>query len=525
VRGLAGEGACGGGAQKAWRVLAGVFVFGASLLLYWFSLAPNAMDGDQALFQTKAYKLILDPFAQTHPLYVVLAHLFTLLPGGFPVAFKVNLLSAFAASGALVLLYLIGLLETGSVLAALGGALALMVAHSFWFHAAIAEVYTLNILLIFGVIYGLLLWDRRPERPGYLYLAAFLLGLSLTNHVLNGLMVPPVLVWLLGAERRGRLTPGVTAKAALGGLLGLAPLLVLMLRVLPSLGLQETLRLSLFGGTDTAGKLTQDKWQQKMLYFGLDRLLWKSAAAGALFLYQFFLLQLGFLALGVRRAGAASRARGLLLAVALLYVLFAVSYKVHDFWVFLLPAWAVLAVFISHGLAGALESDGLGLKGCAAVLVLFILLPVGLYSMAPRMVSAARIGLLEQRRQLYAVQGRDQGSNFFAGYFWPPQRGNRDYEWARDILEGLDRGALLVAFTPQKYLFEYLQVAEGVRPDVEVRWVPAREQTAFVASQPERPIYFCDSNPHLYRLKDLPPGYSVRRQGNCFRIVRGFETG
>ena len=122
----------------------------------------------------------------------MLTHLFTYLPFGDP-AYRVNLGSAVYAALAVVAVYAAGLLLSRRVVAAASGALAFGLGTALWSQAVIAEVYTLNALLVSVTIVVLLLWrERRKDR--YLLLSAFLVGLCLTNHLTSGLLLPASLL-------------------------------------------------------------------------------------------------------------------------------------------------------------------------------------------------------------------------------------------------------------------------------------------------------------------------------------------
>ena len=124
------------------------------------------------------------------------------------------------------------------VVAAAAGALAFGISGVFWSQAVIAEVYTLEALLVALVIFVLLVWrDRRGHRP--LFLAALLVGLSLTHHLTSVLLVPATLAFVFLVDR------GVFSKMELllGGLgralIGLLPLLYLPVRALMEAPLNE----------------------------------------------------------------------------------------------------------------------------------------------------------------------------------------------------------------------------------------------------------------------------------------------
>src|SRR6185436_2656693 len=78
--------------------------FGLPLTLYVRTLAPGLLLGDSAEFQTLAYTLGMT-HATGYPVYLLLAHAFTLLPLG-DLASRVSLFSAVSASVALALVYL-----------------------------------------------------------------------------------------------------------------------------------------------------------------------------------------------------------------------------------------------------------------------------------------------------------------------------------------------------------------------------------------------------------------------------------
>src|SRR5215210_2339187 len=130
-----------------------------------------------------------------YPTYLMLTHLFTYLPFGDP-AYRVNLASAVYGVAAVLVVYLAGLRLGGRAVAAAAGALAFGLSGAFWSQATIAEVYTLEALLVALVVFVLLVWrDRRDGR--YLLLSAFLVGLSLTHHLTSVLLVPATVAFVL----------------------------------------------------------------------------------------------------------------------------------------------------------------------------------------------------------------------------------------------------------------------------------------------------------------------------------------
>ncbi len=145
-------------------------LFLAALCLYLPGLARQPLPGDVAVYLRRAHDLQLDSFAQTHALFLGLAHLAMRLLGWWPPALAASLLAALAAATAVALTAAI-LRHLGvGVAGTLFGAGALAVSHTMWFHAVIPEVYSLNAACMAGMILCALKWDKatlarpRPER-------------------------------------------------------------------------------------------------------------------------------------------------------------------------------------------------------------------------------------------------------------------------------------------------------------------------------------------------------------------------
>ena len=168
-------------------VLMAVAVFLISFSAYVLTLAPTITMEDSGELVTAAATLgIAHPSG--YPLYVILGKLFTLLPFG-TVAWRVNLMSAvFGALTVALLSILLWKLLKRRIIAA---ALSLFYAFSpiFWSQSIIAEVYTLNSFFVVLLILIALLW-REERRSSYLCWFAFILGLSMTNHTMMVMLVP-----------------------------------------------------------------------------------------------------------------------------------------------------------------------------------------------------------------------------------------------------------------------------------------------------------------------------------------------
>src|SRR3954447_21895470 len=211
----------------------------SALALYVRTLAPALLLGDGAEFQTLAATLGM-AHPTGYPIYLLLGKLFTWLPIG-TTAYRVNLLSACAAALALALLYLLGRRLGCRRSAALVGPLALGVCHLFWWHAVMAEVYTLGAMFLAGVLLLLFTW-RHTGNWRWLLAAGLLGGLSLGVHTTVMLAAPAVLIYLLLTTRRWADWAGAIAGAAAGVALALLAFVILDARDAPASFYNSTAR-------------------------------------------------------------------------------------------------------------------------------------------------------------------------------------------------------------------------------------------------------------------------------------------
>src|ERR671916_1647456 len=214
-------------------VLAGAAAGLLVLFLYLGTLSPTVLYYDSpamldaVMLQMQAAVLgIAHPTG--YPTYLTLTHLFTYLPVG-DVAYRVNLASAAYGALAVGAVFTGGYLLSRRVVAAAVGAVAFGLGESLWSQAVIAEVYTMNALLISLTLLALLLWrDRGRER--YLLLAALLSGLCLTHHLTSGLLVPAALLFVGLVDWRRLLEWRLMLRCAGLFVLGLTPYVYLPIR-------------------------------------------------------------------------------------------------------------------------------------------------------------------------------------------------------------------------------------------------------------------------------------------------------
>ncbi len=215
---------------KAWKsfALASVGVL-LGFILYYCTALPGVGWADTAALQYRVWRFQLKSdlgLALAHPLYILLARGFTLIPlGNF--AFRVTLFTV--VCGAVSLGFTFDLLRrlSGSVLAATVGTLSLAVSHTFWRDAVIAEKYALYAL---GLLVELWLVERfvRLRQPKWLLLALLVNGLNFSGHDLALLHAPAYLGFIVWALRSRTISPRHVALGALLFLIGSLPMTLVM---------------------------------------------------------------------------------------------------------------------------------------------------------------------------------------------------------------------------------------------------------------------------------------------------------
>ena len=213
--------------------LAGVGVALFTFVLYLRTLAPTVLYLhspfllDAAMLQMQVCVLgITHPTG--YPSYLMLSHLFTYLPFG-DCAYRANLASAAYAALAVLVVFAAGYVLSRRVVAAATGALAFGVGTTLWSQAVMAEVYTLNALLVALALLSLLIWRERM-RDRYLLLSAFLVGFAMTDHLTSGLLLPASLLFVAIVEWRKLVEWKLVLKGVGLFLLGLSPYLYLPIR-------------------------------------------------------------------------------------------------------------------------------------------------------------------------------------------------------------------------------------------------------------------------------------------------------
>ncbi|MEK6565561.1 MAG: DUF2723 domain-containing protein, partial [Bacteroidota bacterium] len=174
--------------------------------IYAFTLLPGpGYSGDTVKFQFVGH-VLGTPHGSGYPTYVVLNHWFTgLLPFG-SVALKANLFSSvFSILASLVLLGTLSQLGIRGLIATVT-TVSFGLGLTVWSQSVVAEVYSLNLLFVAGMVYCFLRWHLEKD-DRFFYSACALYAISFGNHLTMITFLPAIIYFVWATDRRVFLNP------------------------------------------------------------------------------------------------------------------------------------------------------------------------------------------------------------------------------------------------------------------------------------------------------------------------------
>ncbi|MCO5184472.1 MAG: DUF2723 domain-containing protein [Anaerolineae bacterium] len=481
---------------RHWVWLAWLFV--ALAALYGSTMGRTVGSADTFEFQVIAPQLgIAHPTG--YPLYLILGKLWTLLPFG-SVAWRLNLGTATYALIAAGLVYFIVRRLFDQPLPALLAAVAFGISPTLWSQATVAEVYSLNALLVAAALLVMVVILGKGERGkaqgdsfavarSYLrlfLLLAFLIGLGLTNHITTLLLLPAAGLTFLfalpslrenGVLRQPRFWIGIVA----------AFLLPLLLYAYLPLRWQAVNGEAMGFGRFISW-VTGSRFQGALQWLAWLRDDTRYNIIGRLFTTEWGLIGLIIVAVGLVVLVMRQRRVAVILTVAwLTYTFYALNYYVPDLAVFLIPAHLIVAVGIGSALAVRQSPAGID--------------PIQLLSFTA-LVALALLAL----PQTWAKNDRSAENQLLI--------------WGEGILNGdLNTGSAILADSEKIAPLYYLQQAEGVRPDLDITVLP--DEAAYRAEMDAR----LAAGQTVYLARYLPRlPYAMRSNGPLAEMIVERET-
>lgn len=189
-------------------------VFLISFVQFFTTIQPSVSFWDCGEFIAAAFSLQV-PHPPGAPLFLILGRVFSMLPFGDNVAFRVNSISALSSVLSVLFLYLVAVKIIESIrgkqpknlfdalityISAAIGALSLSFGDTFWFNGVEAEVYASSTFLFTFIVWLMMIWREKadlPDNEKYLLMIAYLIGLSIGVHLMAVLAIVPVVMVIL----------------------------------------------------------------------------------------------------------------------------------------------------------------------------------------------------------------------------------------------------------------------------------------------------------------------------------------
>lgn len=445
--------------------------------LYIFTCAPTIVWHDSALFTWRIWNNDIEGdigIALAHPLYILIGIALKYIPLG-TFEYRLNLFSAVCGAIAVANVFLLLRLWLKSFRAGVIAAITLSVSWTFWQHAAIVEVYTFYAAQMLTELIVLLLF-LRSRKISYLYLLAFLNGLSLANHDWALFCTACYAVMLIVMLCRKEIKFAKIIAVPFIFAVGAAPYVYLMiLDFMRTSNLSATINSALFGtlwrgdvtNTSISGKLILENLLFIFLNFATPNIVFGSVGIWYLIkcradrYFQVLILVLGFMYLG-----------------------FAFRYQVVDRYAFFLPFYCYGAIFI--GIGANVFMQRVRKSAWLYFIVIFAFLPAGVYCFTPE-TGRRFYPSLGQRRQL-------PYKDPYKYFLQPWKTGYRGAEkFAYESLDTVCQDGVFWVDSTVVHLVLYIQQAYNYRQDVQVTSRYYRGNNAPVLDEPTLKNYINES--------------------------------
>ena len=195
------------------KIFAGI-VFVISFIVLFMTVQPSVSFWDCGEFVAASFSLQV-PHPPGTPFFLLLGNIFSKLPIGDNIGYRINMISVISSALAVLFLYLIAvkLIENykgkkadnmfdaiSTYVSAAIGALAFSFSDTFWFNGVEAEVYAFSTFIFAAVTYLIMRWNERADNKDsekYILMIAYLVGLSTGVHLMSVLAAVPVVMIIM----------------------------------------------------------------------------------------------------------------------------------------------------------------------------------------------------------------------------------------------------------------------------------------------------------------------------------------
>jgi hypothetical protein len=423
-----------------------------TLVLYYITCSPSTLWQDGGMFQYRIWNNDIKGnlgLALAHPLYHYIGIMVKQIPLG-EFGFRINLISVMFGAITIANIFLLLRLWLLKSIPALLGAMTLAFSWTFWQQAVFTEVYTLYSAFLTAELIFLMLYIR-SKYTKFLYLLALFNGLSIANHMFGVIPLACYFVFIVTLLIKKELRLQNLGIAAALWIIGALPYGYLIVKDIIDTGdIIATIR-SVFFGSHFSGMVLNTSMSLRII---IENFIFIG--------YNFATPNIILFVIGIASINKLSSLKSfakVILAVTILFLIFAFRYSAPDRYAFFLPFYCMASIFIGVG------ADFLFMKYnkkilLAAVLVLS-LLPIPIYAIAPVIAEKMQVKMGTRRQIPYRSE--------YAYFLRPWQaRDNNPVFFGRDALNTAENNAVVIGECVTVYVLWYSQVVEGINPGAKI---------------------------------------------------------
>lgn len=489
----------------------GIFV--VMLCVYIYTLAPTILWGDPAkLINCVHYGQPGYLGGGSHGLHTKIGIMFSeILPNILPLAYKINLVSAFFASLTLSIIYLILYHLLRSEIPALAATGCIGLSHMYWLVASITESYS---LLSFTFVLNLgtfILWYERQNNWLLLvFLGTLIVGFL--NHYLTLLFIPVYAFFVVYLSNNRRQI-----------------LLIYLFIALACFVIVSTL-----GDNRITHEFLQTTHLHLTKFADYSKLVKELLLFPIYLAYQYPLAFIfGFIGIYHAIKSRRKKIETFFLVLIAIDVVFASFFGKTRQLYQLIPAFIVFGYFIATGLLSVTHKMRYS-RSIIVVSTIILFQPVTYFTVTHAASYMFGINLVSESTFKY----RD--ANIY--YLWPSKRGNyRTYDFAKNALSIIAKNGIILADFNISEPLKYIRDVEGFRKDVRIEctnsfsyqseediWRDlsnyvgeklAKGEKVYIAAY-ESFNFFTLEKSHIPFRSKLDKAYEIEAVGDIFRIVK-----
>jgi hypothetical protein len=429
-----------------------VVVFLAAAVLYIATCAPGPLWQDSGMYQYRIWHNDIEGklgLALSHPLYHIIGIGVKYIPLG-EFAYRVNLISAVAAAFTIANLFLLVRLWLGTNTPALLAAITLALSWTIWQSASIAEVYTLYLALLFAELIVLLQYIK-TKRVGFLYLLALFNGLAIADHMWGIIPLACYVVFVVVLLVQKQIGLRNLAVFVSLWIIGAVPYEYLIIKNIVQTGDFTATLASAFFGNSWSGAVLNTNLSARIVRENLIFLAYSFPTPNIIFFFAGLY--------GLKKVSPGRSFRNILLALLILFFVFAFRYTVPDRYAFFLPFYCLVSVLIGIGFNSLVTQPNR--KTLCRIVFILALLPIPAYIIAPIIAQKVQFNLSAKRDIPYR--------NEYIWFLRPWQTGyNGPEQFAKQALSDVEKDAIIIADGTTVYPLWYIQKIKGMAPNVKI---------------------------------------------------------